>query len=268
MRLKIGWAIVLIFCLLIPPGCFSRKASHSRVLTIAGSTSVQPFAEKLAEIFMDFKPGFVINVQGGGSTAGIKACRQGAAEIGTSSRDLHPEENDLRKLVIAWDGIAIIVNPENTVQNLTREQVRGIYSGKIRSWAEVGGENHPIFFVTREEGSGTRDAFESLVMKKTEISDEAIVEDSNGSVREIIAHNPYAIGYISYGVVNPQVKAVKIDGIPPSLTTIKNQSYRLTRPFLFVTRDSVSPLARKFIDFVLGKEGQDILEKEGLVGVY
>jgi phosphate transport system substrate-binding protein len=248
-------------------GCQKKTSARHQSLTIAGSTSVQPFAEKLAEIYMEFNAQITINVQGGGSTAGIKACREGAADIGTSSRDLHPEEEDLKKIVIAWDGIAVIVHPSNPISNLSLEQIRHIFSGKIRSWAQVGGGERRIYFVTREEGSGTRDAFEHLVMKKTEISDEALVEDSNGSVREIIAHNPQAIGYISYGVVNHQVKALAIDGVSPSLGTIKNRIYRLTRPFLFVTRRTVNPQTRKFIDFVLAKEGQEILEKEGLVGV-
>ncbi len=125
----------------------------------------------------------------------------------------------------------------------------------------------PIFFVTREEGSGTRDAFETLVMKKKEISNQALVEDSNGSVREIIAHNPYAVGYISYGLVNEQVKALSIDGVSPSLATIKNRIYRLTRPFLFVINEPESALTQRFLAFVLSKEGQQVLEKEGLVGV-
>jgi phosphate transport system substrate-binding protein len=174
----------------------------------------------------------------------------------------------LTKIVVAWDGIAIIVHPDNPIQSLTLKQLQGIFSGKIHSWSELGGRNKPIFFVTREEGSGTRDAFEGLVMKKVEISDEALVEDSNGSVREIIAHNPQAIGYISFGVVNSQVKALAVDSQHPSLATIKNRTYRLTRPFLFVINEPRTATAQAFIDFVLSPEGQGILEKEGLVGVH
>ena len=185
-----------MLCGTLMAGC-SRGPARSHSITIAGSTSVQPFAEKLAEIYMEVHPETIVNVQGGGSTAGIKACQQGAAEIGTSSRELKKEEFDLKRIVIAHDGIAIIVHPRNQVQNLSVAQLQGIFSGRIRTWDQLGWVTKPIFFVTREEGSGTRDAFEHLVMKKMEISDEALVEDSNGSVREIVATNPWAIGYIS-----------------------------------------------------------------------
>ncbi len=159
----IGFSLLLFLMTL---GCSSKSSSRAHTLTIAGSTSVQPFAEKLAEIYMDINPKLVINVQGGGSTAGIKACREKAAQIGTSSRNLHPDEEDLTKIVIAKDGIGVIVHPQNPVNDISIEQLRGIFSGKIRSWSRLGWIDKPIFFVNREEGSGTRDAFESLVMNK------------------------------------------------------------------------------------------------------
>ncbi|MEW6185836.1 MAG: phosphate ABC transporter substrate-binding protein [Thermodesulfobacteriota bacterium] len=265
LKVGIGWVTALI--LLTAFGCGSKGSIHSQVLTIAGSTSVQPFAEKLAEIYMDIDPKFIINVQGGGSTAGIKACREKAAQIGTSSRALHKDEEDLSKIIIAKDGIAVIVHPTNPVKDISLEQLQGIFSGKIRSWARLGWDDKPIYFVNREEGSGTRDAFESLVMNKMEISDEALVQDSNGSVREIIANNPQSIGYISFGIINHQVKPLAVNSIIPDLQTIKSNRYTLTRPFIFVSPSKPTALASRFIDFVLSKEGQEILEKEGLVGV-
>ncbi len=173
----------------------------------------------------------------------------------------------MTKIIIAKDGIAVIVNPLNPVNDLTTDQLRGIFSGKIRSWASLGWVDKPIYFVNREDGSGTRDAFESLVMKKGEISDEALVQDSNGSVREIIANNPLAIGYISFGIVNHQVKPLAVDSIQPTLATIKSNQYTLTRPFIFALPCQPTPLALQFVDFVLSKEGQGLLEKEGLVGI-
>jgi len=260
----IGFSLVIF---LIALGCSSKSGTQSHSLTIAGSTSVQPFAEKLAEIYMAINPKLIINVQGGGSTAGIKACREKAAQIGTSSRELHPDEGDLTKIIIAKDGIAVIVHPQNPVNDISIEQLQGIFSGKIRSWSCLGWVDKPIFFVNREEGSGTRDSFENLVMKKGDISDEALVQDSNGAVREIIANNPQAIGYISFGIVNHQVKALAVNSILPNLTTIKNNRYTLTRPFIFVFPSQPTDLARRFLEFVLSKEGQKILEKEGLVGI-
>jgi phosphate transport system substrate-binding protein len=258
---------VICLLLFLCAGC-SRGPAKSHSITMAGSTSVQPFAEKLAEIYMEVHPDIIINVQGGGSTAGIKACAQGAAEIGTCSRELKPDEKNLERIVIAHDGIAVIVHPKNPVINMTIEQLQGIFSGRIRSWAHFGWGHKPIFFVTREEGSGTRDAFEHLVMGKLDISDEALVQDSNGSVREIIANNPWAIGYISFGVVNAQVKALAVNAVTPTHQTIKNKQYKLTRPFLFVTLPRVSDRSQKFIDFVLGPDGQRILEHEGLIGIH
>jgi phosphate transport system substrate-binding protein len=257
---------ILLFCI-TSLSCSSKTSTKTHLLTIAGSTSVQPFAEKLAEIYMDIHPSLVINVQGGGSTAGIKACREKAADIGTSSRELHEDENELTKIIIARDGIAVIVNPQNPVKSISVEDLRGIFTGKIRSWDRLGWINKPIYFVNREEGSGTRDAFEHLVMKKTEISDEALVQDSNGSVREIVASDPQSIGYISFGVVNHQVKTLAVNGIQPTLATIKSNQYTLTRPFIFTLPPKPTALARQFVDFVLSRDGQGILEKEGLVGI-
>jgi len=268
MGIKRHFTWIMFFFCLLHLGCSSKSATLTHSLTIAGSTSIQPFAEKLAEIYISINPKLIINVQGGGSTAGIKACREKAAQIGTSSRELHPDEGNLTKIVIAKDGIAVIVHPQNPVNDISIEQLRGIFSGEIRSWARLGWVDKPIYFVNREDGSGTRDAFETLVMQGQEISDEALVQDSNGSVREIIANNPQAIGYISFGIVNHQVKALAFNSIMPSLTTIKSNRYTLTRPFIFVIPPQPTALAKRFIDFVLSKEGQKILEKEGLVGIH
>lgn len=257
---------LIFFFLIALLGC-RPSTKEGLVITIAGSTSVQPFAEKLAEIYMEHHRGVTINVQGGGSTAGVMSVRGGAADIGSSSRELRKEEKDLKEIIIAWDGIAVIVHPGNKVQDLSLSQLRDIFAGRIKYWSELGWVHKHIHFVTREEGSGTRNAFEEMVMHKVSISDEALVQDSNGSVREIVAHDPCAIGYISYGIVDQRVKALKIDGIEPNLETIKKKRYKLTRPFLFVTRVAPQGLAKDFIEFVLSSEGQKILEKEGFVGI-
>ncbi len=259
-------SFLIVLSLIILFGC-RPSGKEGVVITVAGSTSVQPFAEKLAEIYMEHHRGLIINVQGGGSTAGIRSVRGGAADIGSSSRDLREDEKDLREIVIAWDGIAIIVHPKNNIYNLNLTQIRDIFAGKIKYWSELGWVRKNIHFVTREEGSGTRSAFEEIVMHDIPISDEALVQDSNGSVREIVAHDPHAIGYISYGIVDKRVKALSIDGVELNLGTIKEKRYELTRPFLFVTKEEPHGLARDFIDFILSSKGQGILEMEGLVGV-
>lgn len=263
---KLSILCLISLFLIILLGC-RPSTKEGLVITIAGSTSIQPFAEKLAEIYMEHHRGIIINVQGGGSTAGIRSVRGKAADIGSCSRELREEEKELKETIIAWDGIAIIVHPKNKIQDISLSQLRDIFAGRIKYWSELGWVHKRIHFVTREEGSGTRNAFEELVMHDVAISDEALVQDSNGSVREIVAHDPHAIGYISYGIVDKRVKALSIDGVEPNLGTIKEKRYELTRPFLFVTKEEPHGLAKDFIDFILSSEGQRILEKEGLVGI-
>lgn len=236
-------------------------------MVVAGSTSVQPFADRWSEIYMTKYPGKIVNVQGGGSSAGVQAARSGAADIGTSSRELKADEKDLTEIVVAKDGLAVIVHPSNPVSDLTIDQVKQIFAGEIRSWKEFGGRAKAITVVTREEGSGTRGAFQEMVMGKIRVFKGAIVEDSNGTVREIVAGDPDSIGYISLGLVNEAVKALKLDGVRPTDENILENRYGLVRPFLFVTKGPASGEAKNFIDFVLSEEGQDLIKKEGLIPV-
>jgi len=236
-------------------------------VTIAGSTSVMPFTEKLAEMFMIQHPSHVINVQAGGSSAGIQACLTGTVSIGMSSRELKPAEKTLKEIIICWDGIVVVVNSANPVRSMTIDQVRDIYSGRKTNWKEFGWVDRGIDAVTREEGSGTRGAFEELVMKNVEISDAIMVQDSNGSVKEVVASDPYAVGFLSLGMIDRRVAAVKIDGVDPTVANIKKKAYGIVRPFLYLTLGEPSPESRFFIDYVLSKQGQDILRKEGLIPV-
>ncbi len=246
-------------------GCRGGRSKNE--LTLAGSTSIQPFADKWAELFMARHPDLGVDVQGGGSSAGIQACKSGACEIGMSSRELKGDEKDLTEIVVARDGLAIIVHPSNPVRGLRLAEVKQIFSGDLTDWKPLGGPDTRITVVTREEGSGTRGAFQELVMGKTRIFRGAITEDSNGTVREIVAHDPAAIGFISLGLVNSQVRALALDGAAASDDNIRNGSYRLVRPFLFVSRGEPTGLAKQFVDFVLSAEGQALIEKEGLLPI-
>jgi phosphate transport system substrate-binding protein len=244
-------------------GCQRSKAG----MTVAGSTSVEPFAELLAEEYMSKHSESHIYVQGGGSTAGIEAAISGAANIGMSSRHLTDAEKKLLAVTIAKDAIAIIVHPTSPIDNLLLDKIRQIFSGNIVNWKELGGPNHPIHVVTREEGSGTRESFQKFVMGKEDISLGALVQDSNGAVRQVISSNPNAIGYISLGLVNEQVKALSISGAEPNLTNVYNGKYTLVRPFLFVFRGEPAGEAKSFLEFVLSPQAQKLLLKEGLVPV-
>lgn len=256
--------IIFILALFIT-GC--SQVDSGRKITIAGSTSIEPFADKWAEVYMEKYPYTIVNVQGGGSSAGIQAVQSGVADIGTSSRELKPEEKDLNEIIIAYDGLAIIVNSDNNINYLTIKQVKQIFSGQIRNWQEFGGNNKVITVVTREDGSGTRGTFQELVMENERIFKGAIVQDSNGTVREIVANDPNAIGYISLGLVNDKVKALSLDGIIATDENIINKKYMLVRPFLFVTKNTPTGAVKNFIDFVLSQEGQKLIKEEGLIPV-
>ena len=245
--------------------CFLSTCEEGRAVIIAGSTSVQPYAEVLAEEFAILSPQSVIDVQGGGSSAGITAVESGAAEIGMSSRDLKESERHLWSVEIAKDGLAMIINPGNPVRNLTLAQIRGIYSANILNWSELGWTDAKIHIITREEGSGTRSAFEELVMDNLRITPKAIVQDSNGAVRQLVSDDLHSIGFISMGLVDKTVKALQLDGFEATRENISNGSYSLFRSFLFVAKERPEDTAMAYIDFVLSPAGQKLLLDEGLI---
>ena len=263
MKIYLSWffSILLIFLQIV--GCQRSKAG----ITVAGSTSVQPFGELLADEYMRHHPESHIYVQGGGSTAGIEAVKSHAAKIGMSSRSLLPDEKNLYAVTIAKDAIAIIVHPKNPIHDLSLTRIKQVFSGKTRSWNELGGPAHPIILVSREEGSGTRESFQKFVMDREEISLESLVQDSNGAIRQVVSNDPNAIGYISLGLVNEKVKVLKISGVEPNVTDIENGTYTLVRPFLFVFNDEPEGEAKSFLEFVLSQPAQNLLSKEGLVPV-
>jgi phosphate transport system substrate-binding protein len=257
--------LALCLCLALLAACGSED---SRSVTITGSTSVTPFAEHLAELYQKQHQGVVINIQGLGSSAGIRAALDGVAEIGMSSRELKPEEAEqLEEAVIARDALALIVHPTNPIHDLSGEQIKAVFSGAVRSWAEVGGPPQPIVLVSREAGSGTFGAFEELVMKGVPIASSALRQGSNGAIRQIVGEDPNAIGYISLGIVDPTVKALSIDGVQASTTNVEAGQYKLVRPFLFVWRKDhpLGSLASGFLEYVLSTEGQAELTRAGLV---
>ena len=255
-------AVILTVSMCMLSAC--RQAPQSATI-VAGSTSVQPYAEILAEEFMAQDPEAVIDIQGGGSSAGITATQTHSADIGMSSRSLEDGEKNLWSVEIAKDGLAIIVNPENPIKNLTSDQIRDIYAAEITDWSQIGGTKARINIIAREEGSGTRSAFTELLMGKKEITPKAIVQDSNGAVRQLVADDPNAIGFISLGLVSDEVKALNLDGVEASRENIMNNSYKLSRQFLFVTNGEPTGIQKSFIDFTLSSEGQNLLSKEGLI---
>jgi phosphate transport system substrate-binding protein len=238
-------------------------------ITVAGSTSVQPLAEVLAEAYMGAHPEIRITVQGGGSSVGVKSAGEGTVDIGTASREIKEEEfaefPDLQVFTIARDGIAIVVHPDVTVDGLTKDQIKGIYEGSITMWSEVGGPNAAIVVVGREEGSGTRGAFGSLVMGDEEFAmvGTAILQPSNGAVRTTVSTTPDSIGFISFGYLDESVKAVAIDGVEATVANTLSGEYPVVRPFNMLTNGEPSGAVKDWLDFILGEEGQAIVADEG-----
>ena len=225
--------------------------------------------EQLAEKYKETVPDANIEVQGNGSSAGIKAVADGTADMGMSSRELSEEEKGLglTETVIAHDAIAVVVNTTNEVTNLTKEQIKDIYEGKITNWSQVGGKDENIIVVTREAGSGTRGAFEELLGllttdKASTIIDRALVSEGTGSIMATVASKENAIGYISLGYRNETVKLVEVDGVMPSAETVLANEYMISRPLLLLTSNNTSDEAKALLDYIVGAEGQSVIAEK------
>lgn len=255
-------------------GCGSSDGSASQdsnKVTVSGSTSVGPVVEVLGEDFSAKNEGISVEVQQIGSSAGIKNAIEGTSQIGMASRDLKDEEkaSGLKETQIAIDGIAVITNKNNEVKDLTLEQVKDIYTGKITNWKEVGGKDAPIVVVSREDGSGTRDGFqENVGFESEELTKDAQISDGSGNIKSIVEGNENSIGYISFGYVDDKVNALTIDGVELTVENVKDNKYAIARPFLLVNKeDKISEEGTKFIEFILSEEGQKIVEDKGFISI-
>ena len=283
MKSKRVLAIVMVFMLaaFALTACArpaeGNQGGEKQNITVNGSTSVQPLAEELAKAFKTKNPNVTIDIQGGGSGVGIKSANDGVVDIGMSSRELKAEEKNLKEFKIAIDGIAVIVNPSNGVANLTMDQIQKIYTGEIADWSQVGGKAGKITVVTREEGSGTRGAFIELTGVEIKEGDKkvdktaatAITQGSTGAVMTTVASDPNAIGYASYGAVkeNTAIKLLSVDGVETTAENIYAGSYKISRPFLMLTKTEPTGAVKEFIDFVLSAEGQGVVESHSYLKV-
>ena len=244
-------------------------AGGSQTVATDGSTSMEKVIGFLSEAYMEEQGNIKVTYNPTGSSSGIQAVAEGRCDIGLASRDLKDEEKaDLQETVVAIDGIAVIVNTDNPVSDLTIEQIGDIYTGKITNWKDVGGSDTPIVCIGREAASGTRDGFEEVTGTKDACSYSQELT-STGDVVQTVSGNPNAIGYASAASVNDTVKVVSVEGIMPTMETIQSGEYQLQRNFIFVTKKeaSLSQEAQEFFDFATGPQADSLIIDAGAVPV-
>ena len=246
------------------------NAEVTGTVSTDGSTSMEKVIMSLSESFQAKNKGITVGYNPTGSGSGITAVSEGRCDIGLASRALKDDEkaSGLKETVLALDGIAIIVNPENKVSDLTLEQIAKIYTGEITNWKDVGGDDAEIVLIGREAGSGTRDGFESITGTKDSCKYRQELT-STGDVITTVAGNPNAIGYASLASVKDTVKALSVNGVAPSEATVSDGSYEVQRPFILVTKEGVnlSKAAQLFFDYATGKDAADIISAAGAVPV-
>ncbi len=250
-------------------GCGNNGTTSDKNLTgklsLSGSTTVLPLASEAASQFMDAHPGVQVSVQGGGSSVGITQLSQGVVDVGMSSRELKAEEQNLGFVdhKIALDVIVVIANPGVTVDDLTKDQVKGIFTGGITNWKDVGGADAPITVVVRDKASGTREMFDEKALDSQDPTTAAIEANSNGILRQTVASTQNALGYISLGYLDGTVKALRYNGVEGSKDTALAKTYPLSRYLHMFTKGEPQGVVGVFIDFVLSQRFQnDVVVRE------
>lgn len=269
-KIKLAGLARLAAAAVLAVGMLSSCGARSeQTVSTDGSTSMEKVIGFLSEAYMEKNQNVKVTYNPTGSGAGIQAVRDGYCDIGLSSRDLKDDEKEtLNAAVVAIDGIAVIVNPENPVTDLTVEQIAKIYTGEIINWSDVGGSDLPIVCIGREAASGTRDGFESIT-GTADSCKYAQELTSTGDVVQTVSSNPNAVGYASLASVKDSVKTLRVDGVSPSNETILNGTYRVQRNFLLVTRKDkeLTGAAKDFYDFAMSTAADEYIEKAGAVPV-
>lgn len=269
MKKLTGLILIIAIAVMALAGCAAQTAEGT--VSTDGSTSMEKVIGALGEAYMANNSGVTFTYNPTGSGSGITAVSQGRCDIGLSSRALKDEEKaqGLTETVLAYDGIAIIVNPSNTVSDLTIEQIAAIYTGEITNWSEAGGSDAAIVLIGREAGSGTRDGFESITgtTEKCAYRQELT---STGDVIATVAQNPDAIGYASLASIKDSVKALSVGGIMPTEGTVKDGSYVIQRPFVLVTKSgtALSKTAQAFYDYIISAQAASIISAAGAVAAH
>jgi phosphate transport system substrate-binding protein len=248
-----------------------KYADLSGSVSMSGSTSMEKLANAVAESFMEKYPNVTVTAEFTGSSAGIESVLAGSVDIGNSSRNLKEDEKSAGAVenIVAIDGIAVVTDPANKIEDLTKDQLVSIYTGETKNWSEVGGDDQAIVVVGREAGSGTRGAFEELL----DIADACVYAnelDSTGAVMAKVASTPGAIGYVSLDVVDDSVKALKLDGVDATEENIKAGNYALSRPFVMATKGEISEQkteVQALFDYLSSDEGKALIKSVGLITV-
>jgi phosphate transport system substrate-binding protein len=262
--------IMITILFLAVPYAWSQD---SKRIVIKGSTTVLPITQKASEEYRK-SSNVSISIEGSGSGNGIKALLDGTCDIANSSREMKPEEVEaakgkgitIQEVVLSYDMIIPIVHPSNPVKNLSIDQLKAIFSGTITNWKEVGGKNDKIVVVSRDTSSGTYEYWNEKVMKKTDVSNKALLQASNGAVVSTVSVNSKAIGYIGFGYVNNSIKALTVNDIPGTIENGKSHKYPISRKlYMYVDKSKLSKEADSFIKFILSKKGQELVKEEGFI---
>lgn len=271
---KVKKGLIMLSILTVLTACTNnnetQQSGDNETVSISGSTSVGPLAEKLAAKYTE-KDNTNIEINQIGSSAGITNAISGVSEIGMTSRDLKEEEiaNGLKEVVIAYDGIVVVTHPSNKVTDLTIDQIKQIFTGEVTNWKDLGGDNLEIVVVSREDGSGSRDAFQEIVEYSSgQLIRNSIIASGNGNIKTTVANNKHAVGFISFEYIDESISTIDINGVEATAENVLQEKYSLSRPFLFVYKEgNLTAAGQHFIDFILSKEGQLIAAEAGAIPV-
>ncbi len=270
MMLLSGTVFFLIFCAGAMASDLGSFKGEKGEIKIAGGTAHIPVMKEAAHRINTVNPAIQISIAGGGSGVGVKQVGEGLVDIGNTGKK--PSDEEIAKYnlhLFRWaiDGVSVIVNPGNKVRSLTQEQVKNIYAGKISNWKEVGGIDKQINLYTRDESSGTREVFWKAALKEGPVAAGANFVVSNGAMKAAVSQDPFSIGYVSVGHIDESVAAVAFDGVMPSRQTVKEGKYAIARGLYSNTKGEPAGLTRKFLDYLMTAEGQQIVAEQGFIPV-
>lgn len=260
--------------ILIAATLASTAAAQNKIV-LEGSTTVLPIAQKAAEVYMKKNPGINVIVRGGGSGVGLTSIIDGTCDIANASRAIKQKELDnafkkakkLKAHTVAMDAIVVIVHPSNELTEISKQQLKDIFTGKIKNWKELGGKDLKIVPVSRDSASGTFEAFVEYALDKKRVRPDALTQSSNQAVANLVAQTPGAIGYIGMGYISDKVKDLKYQGVKASKESVLKNKYALSRPLFMYTNEEMKPEVKKFIDFIKSAEGSALAEEAGFVAL-